>query len=464
MKKVKAILAPLFLSFLSLHLFCTSLNADDWLQPSTQDYFSENRNYVVQVIPAKDTGKPSATVFSVASGNRKKLWQTSLVNARAPHVVLLSDDGNSLVTFDDWAGVGYGTNVVAIYGKQGLLKNYSLEDFAPEPKEDRRKSISTQMQTNADGTISITGHIRDIPGYRGRFSHTTSSRWWNNNNLVFFNKEANGLILCLWLDWDLRWVAWQMSDGKLVKVTKQQTERWNATGRQLAHKNAQTPEPSMVSLNFLGRLKNPSDRQYVEKQLRDTTFHIASSDSTDSETKISKFQLFSYSGRRLSADFILARWDGSWPNTSSLSHAHESTRLLGTVETSVVFPVGLKKEEGVIRAYLIPASTPLEKWSQATPEHYLVAHLRSHRPFDFRDGKIQPLPLGEQLNLSIQTVTPGDYRLKVIWFRKESAEQTATILKQPASGDYETIDSPLITVRAGQTVKDIQLKSMSPVK
>ena len=98
------------------------------------------------------------------------------------------------------------------------------------------------------------------------------------------------------------------------------------------------------------------------------------------------------------------------------------------------------------------------------PEHYLVAHLQGHGPYDFRDGKSQRVPLGESLDLSIQTVTPGDYRLKVIWFRKDTLEQASVILKQPAQGDYETLDSPLITVRAGQTVKGIQIKNMVPVK
>ena len=448
------------IAVLLIYLFCVDLFADQWAPASTRDYASENGKYVVQVIPARDRDKPSATVFSVTNGKRKKMWQTNLINSTAPVEAALSDDGNSLVTFDNWGGVGYGTNVVVIYSKKGMLKSFSLENFAPEPKEKKTKYKSREVKV---GVFEISGS-GVLPGYHSLFSHSISSRNWRQDSLSFFYQETSGLMFCLWLDWDQRWVAWQMNDGSIVKVSGEQTRRWNAEGRKRSLLEAKKPDPSSNSLNFLGRLKNPEDRQYIEKQLKDPVFSPSTRQSSSSTTQKFEFQFRSSSWKRSQADQILSRWDGLLPEISLNSHDGESIKLLGTVEASVMFPAAPKKGEGTIRAYLIPANTPLVQWSKTTPEHYLVGDLRSLYPYDFTNGKVQSAQLDQQIRLSFLTVTPGDYRLKIIWFRNEPASESEKIFKLPSKGDYESVDSPIITVRAGQVVKDIQVKSMSLVK
>jgi hypothetical protein len=46
--------------------------------------------------------------------------------------VLVSDDGKNVVTFDNWHSVGFGDNVVVIYGPNGMLvKSFQLDQILP---------------------------------------------------------------------------------------------------------------------------------------------------------------------------------------------------------------------------------------------------------------------------------------------------------------------------------------------
>ena len=61
------------------------------------------------------------------------LWAQPLSNAVAPVEALVSDTGRYVVTFDNWHSLGYGPNVVVIYGAEGqLLRSFSLEDLLSE--------------------------------------------------------------------------------------------------------------------------------------------------------------------------------------------------------------------------------------------------------------------------------------------------------------------------------------------
>ncbi|MGB7070500.1 MAG: energy transducer TonB [Pyrinomonadaceae bacterium] len=68
------------------------------------------------------------------SAKGKRLWNVRLDNEVSPVSALISDNGDYVITFDNWHGVGYGDNVVAIYnGQTGtLIKKLGLSDFLTE--------------------------------------------------------------------------------------------------------------------------------------------------------------------------------------------------------------------------------------------------------------------------------------------------------------------------------------------
>ncbi|MGE3466367.1 MAG: hypothetical protein AB7J13_05485 [Pyrinomonadaceae bacterium] len=79
-------------------------------------------------------GIPDNFCKGTLSAKGKTLWNVRLDNEVAPVSALISDNGDYVVTFDNWHRVGYGDNVVAIYnGKTGtLIKKLGLKDFLTE--------------------------------------------------------------------------------------------------------------------------------------------------------------------------------------------------------------------------------------------------------------------------------------------------------------------------------------------
>src|SRR5262245_14219733 len=106
---------------------------DSWTPPRQFESMSESSNSVAVVVPATKTAKATVTVFRTQPV-RQQLWRSELGNAVAPVQVFVSNDGQHVVTFNNWASVGYGDDVVALYHARGQLAKYSLEQFVPLPQ------------------------------------------------------------------------------------------------------------------------------------------------------------------------------------------------------------------------------------------------------------------------------------------------------------------------------------------
>lgn len=407
--------------------------ADSWLPPHTFDTVSENKQYVARITPASKGTKASLTVFAVRSGRSNQLWQVELSNRIAPSTARISDDGMSVVTLDNWGGVGYGDDVVGIYGQSARLAIFSLEQLAPPKASDR-------------------GIGRD--NYFGRFSHTTSSRHWREASIEFFLGRGSEKLFCLWLDWDNRWLVWRMNDGRNLPVDSDLSKRLDLEGRRrvLQTDHAQTDPAAM---NFLGRLRFHEDRPRIEAWLSDTNFSAGHQG----------LEFFSYSDRRQKADQILARWDGIPTNQAGLRllPSRNRYRLLGNVKGRVRFPVPPSKGEGSLRFYLIPESTPLARWSSTRPVHYLIADLRYSYPSRFIQGKLEDESLRQWVDFAIEGVTPGNYRLKVVWDKSPPHTPDHKVVCQPMAGDFESESSPVVSVRRGEEAKNFEVDCVRPV-
>ncbi len=132
----------------------TVARADTWRLPTVEKYCSANKKYCLKVEPKKlesqlsyfqdkvdervNAGAVKGIPDNICKGTffakGKRLWNVRLDNEVAPVSALVSDNGEYVITFDNWHGVGYGDNVVAIYnGKSGtLIKKLGLTDFLTE--------------------------------------------------------------------------------------------------------------------------------------------------------------------------------------------------------------------------------------------------------------------------------------------------------------------------------------------
>lgn len=144
----------LILSFLFILGFSVLTKADTWRLPVTKKYCSENKKYCLKVEPKKLESQLSHFQDKVdekenAGANKnekenyckgtfsakgKKVWKIQLDNEVTPVSALVSNNGDYVITFDNWHGIGYGDNVVAIYsGLTGkLIRKLGLSDFLTE--------------------------------------------------------------------------------------------------------------------------------------------------------------------------------------------------------------------------------------------------------------------------------------------------------------------------------------------
>lgn len=157
-----------YLLLVGLIFLSRSLIADSWETPKIEKYFSKDSTFMVKVYPtyipknywkwnlakpnsmkhvsAKDTTiiHCYAILYKVTNKDTVEVWNKQLINRIMPQDVIVSDDGKSIVTFDNWGSLGYGVDVMVTYDKNGgLIKRYQLEEFSPFPINDYLISISS---------------------------------------------------------------------------------------------------------------------------------------------------------------------------------------------------------------------------------------------------------------------------------------------------------------------------------
>lgn len=72
------------------------------------------------------------------------IWNENLINSIAPESAIVSNDGKYLTTFDNWASLGYGVNVLVVYDLKGMLiKRHNLEEISPFPINRYMISVSS---------------------------------------------------------------------------------------------------------------------------------------------------------------------------------------------------------------------------------------------------------------------------------------------------------------------------------
>ncbi|KTE85884.1 hypothetical protein ATE72_01205 [Sphingopyxis sp. HXXIV] len=124
--------------------------ADSWMSPQIATYVSASGQYRLTVVPreigsqlayfeAKVRGEtlpepegPLGRFERLEGGQWVSVWSRALLNEVAPVDALVSDDGQRVVTFDNWHSVGHGDHVVVLYGADGgLIRSLRLDQIVP---------------------------------------------------------------------------------------------------------------------------------------------------------------------------------------------------------------------------------------------------------------------------------------------------------------------------------------------
>ena len=153
----------------------TPAAADDWGAPEPVSFHSRGLGYVAEIFPPESrqnsTKKPICYFYEVGYGgttwkvDATLKWKAPLINDLMPYQAVVSVNGR-LVTFNEYAALGY-KNAVAIYSPTGaLVKTYQLDDLIP---------------------------VID----REKFETSMSSRWWNKDAKYFFLENPARLYVLL---------------------------------------------------------------------------------------------------------------------------------------------------------------------------------------------------------------------------------------------------------------------------
>jgi len=408
--------------------------ADDWGWPVEKDYFSENNRFVAHVTPPKylKKDKPLLEVFEIKNTQRVSLFRYRIDYMQVPVEVYVSDDGEYVVTVNEHGKVGYGGHVVAFYEKKGCIKNYSMEEILHLPKNISNMEISEL-----------------IP-------HSTTSRWWDQNSIKFLDKYEGRLYFCIWLDLFNRWIAWSTDDGKEVRIDDKMMKKWNNKARLWSLQEIKKKFHCDAPYRFLGNLKNPEDRRLIEKLLSDEEFiqggshlHTVQSASVGSPSMNRLELYYSSSSKRLLAEQILANWNGRptdrWPSYE------QPLYYLGKVEGTVSLPQTDNPKEATLWLYLVPASVPQNRWYKKAPVQHLVKNFAGYGFFNL------DLEFTTKFPFAITAVTPGKYWIKAVLDKTKPLSKTDDPIYLPQPGDYQSLDSTVITVEAGKTVENITI-------
>ena len=380
---------------------------------------SDNGTFIASILPRESSKPPAVEVFKWHNGNSVLQWRTSLSNALCPCYAWISDDGQYVVTVDEYPRLGYGENVVAIYAKTGLIKRYSLETIA--------------------GEIPNTGE-------NGLLPHTGDSRHWQIYCIRALQGTGPEARFAIWPAWSPRWYVFNLADGSMERLSDEALKKWNDFGTRwslemlgnskeaLRHRGILDYHQRVTACRFLGYTKNLANHKLLEQLL-------------DSE----ELDIQEDPGLRKAADWSLAMLDGV--DTKLINEKDGRFYRLGTVKAEIQFPRKPSNGEGYLHYYVFPERVKQNAWRHATPV--------------FR-GEYCPQRVPDRtINVTIPAMKPGRYWLKVVWnlgkppepgsetpieaIRRAKAEDARSL--GPAPGDFESPETPLFEILPAKAIE-----------
>jgi hypothetical protein len=388
---------------------------------------SENGQFAAVLIRPPDINDCVLEVYEVNAPENKQLWKAN-VPLKHPHGAIFVSNGGRYVTRLDTDRQAEGDALEFYVREQGKIKGYS------------REQLLSFCQ-------ALTG--------KGK---------WDLFPTFYMFHTFEGLTFFCGLMWSQQgscWVAWNAATGDLIEVNQTLEPRMTDDARRHFRKQLAQQGQSgnkIVACAFLSRWKRTEDRRLVEKMLQDRDFitnpvwvekpsfltQLFRQININTEKRYQLDYLYASSGYREFADRALAEWDGKVVGRNLRWRAYPY-HYLGTVRLKVVLK-GRPKKDGGLWVYLLPESVDRAEWDQKRPEHYLAEEF---------DGLGSEYEIGRTIPCIFGGVTPGKYCIKAVWDKAKPFEpfnRRSDDFCRPQNGDYESADSPVIEVKAGQTV------------
>ena len=148
--------------------------ADSFMPPTLTETRSPSDRAAVTVIPARlscgsdESGcEPAArAVIDLVNGQYRMASTTvRLLNAEAPGLALVTDDGERLLTINDYGGAGFGPNVLVVYRRDGsVVRRMHIYDILPEAYVAGLPRTASTIRWWGDApSIEPDSHMATIP-------------------------------------------------------------------------------------------------------------------------------------------------------------------------------------------------------------------------------------------------------------------------------------------------------------
>jgi hypothetical protein len=165
-----------------------------------------------------------------------------LSNEVAPVQVLVSEDGQRVVTLDNWHRFGYGDEVVAIYSLRGQVRRYSLEQ-------------------------ALEGLVPGGESLWDRFDHSVSSRHWRRESDARILELLGEPHACIWLEWAQAWLAFRLADGRRIESPPGLRPNLQTPPREWAIAQCRDGRDPVTGARYLLSLARPEDLPVVSAGL-----------------------------------------------------------------------------------------------------------------------------------------------------------------------------------------------------
>lgn len=387
---------------------------------------SESGKFIAVFRLSLDINDCMLEVFDVNDEQRNLIWKIPPFQKNIPHDMFVSDNGKYVVFLDDSRKPT--GNALEFYSEdKGRIKAYSRQDILSlsETVEDRRdkKAFSTSYS--------------------------------------LFHTFGQSTYFCslVWTEKDFYWLVWNAANGDHIKANQKLIDGIFNQAREYLGKQilkSGNYSKKIIACFFLSKLRRPEDRYLIEKLLHEEWF-VTNPSITYMESLWSKYLnglgfnipdkaelefFYAQSPIRQFADISLSQWDSKTDTPLRLRRDDYTYQYLGKVSVQVILPAQPKKHQ-CLWIYLAPESLDQDQWDNKRPVHYLYA--------DF-DGLDINYKIRRTVPCVILGVTPGRYRLKAVWDRNKPFYNEDDEYYKPQNGDYENIESPVIQVRAAQTI------------
>lgn len=433
--------------------------------PPKDEAFSANKKFSVE-ISETELNKPLLAVFKHDGDATALLWSRSLVN---------KDEPEGIGAFPGGGGVRKRVS------NDGGLVILQAENYFPD-------DAAIRVLTQKGGDTNIT--FEELEAALSEFQDGSdfSSRTGIADALDLFLEDEKPRLFAFWVSSVDKWLAVNLDKGALTVAAGPLAKRLDAAGLLKAREIVRVDQPGAVremintlkqkvseiapnlvaaptgpdrreeythnAYRFLASRKNSEDKDYIKNLLAEK-LSPSFGGSSDGLSVMGAM-----SSDRALGDELLAKWEGKAgpaengeDEESSFEHGtQKKLHYFGGLSGTLYLPFRAPDNSGSLWIYLFPASATRD-WAKAEGLVKLSMELnRSAMPM------FAPAAL-HHLAFYFDTLTPGEYKLKAVWDKRPPTADANSpeAVAIPSPGDYETSESQVFRVAAGQRIENIAL-------